>query len=78
MLLIWFKWFYFFNHGNKYYCPPFGTEDTIIKVTLDMDNHTVSFVINDKDYGIAYDKLLASKYRLGVTVGHHTDKIELI
>ena len=69
----------FYYGENKLYCPPFSSnEDNIIKVTLDMDNHAVSFEINDKDYGIAYDKLFASKYRLGVTLGHQTDKIEFI
>ena len=43
-------------------------QGTIFTMTLDMDTHTLSYKINDKDYGVATDKLDKSKYRLVVTL----------
>ena len=36
-------------------------------MTLNMNNHTLSYKINDKDYGTATDKLMGTKYRLAIT-----------
>ena len=77
---------YVYNVGNFWakkginftYCDQFGAKGTVITMTLDMDQHTLSYKINDKDYGIATDKLAKDKYRLIINLLHVDDTIELL
>lgn len=50
------------------YSHPIKQSGTIISITLNMDNHSLSYKLNDKDYGIAYDKLYKKGYSLAVTL----------
>ena len=55
-----------------------ASQGDIFTMTLDMDNHTLSYKINDKDYGIATNTLDKSKYRLAVLLRHVDHVIELL
>ena len=56
------------NYGNCGFTESFQDKDTLITMTLDMDKHSISYKINDKDYGVGYDGLYKDKYRLAVTM----------
>ena len=43
---------------------PMNSKESIITMTLNMNNNTLSYKINDKDYGIATNQLKGEKYRL--------------
>ena len=47
-------------------------------MTLNMNNHTLSYKINDKDYGIVTDELDEKKYRLIVSMLYADEAIELL
>ena len=49
----------------------------VVTMTLDMNKHTLSYKVNDKDYGIATDKLNKSKYRLAILFNGGKHVIEL-
>ena len=66
----------FFHKGiGKNYCPSFQTKDTIITMTLNMDEHTLRYKINDNDRGIATDKLDQNAYRFVVCLGHNKEYV---
>ena len=48
------------------YTKPFKKSGTVITMTLNMDQHELSFKVNDKEYGVVTDKLDKEKYRLAV------------
>ena len=60
------------------YCDAFTIKDTVITMTLDIDKNSISYKINDKDYGVAYDQLIQDKYRLAVTMSNANEEIELL
>ena len=63
----------------KYCTFPKGTvEGMVITMTLDMDNHTLSYKINGDDNGIATDEIDKTKYRLVVGVWYKNDSVELL
>ncbi len=68
--------FYRFNTSS--YCPVFHDKDTIVTMILDMDKRTLSYKINDKDYGVAWDAVKYKKYRLVVTLRDNGDEIEFL
>ena len=51
--------------------------DSIITMILDMNNYTLSYKFNDKDYGIATKELDKHKYRLLVSLYNNNDCVEL-
>ena len=52
--------------------------ETIIAMTLNMDDHTLSYKINAKDYGIVTNKLDKSKYRLVISFYYANHSVELL
>ena len=50
----------------------------IVEMILDLDERTVSYAINDKDYGIADHDIEQTEYRAGVTLYKNDDKITLL
>eukprot|EP01084_Bolivina_argentea_P203089 346909_1 len=50
----------------------------IIDMCLDMDLLTLSFGINDVDYGIAYSNITPGKYRAAVNLFAQGDTVELL
>ena len=67
------------DHQSEQYGVKCGRKDDVIAMTLDMDHHTISYKINDEDYGIAWNEMNKDKYRLVIsnsnTIG---DEIELL
>ena len=63
--------------NNSHFTEEFVDEGTIITMALDVDKHTISYKINDTDYGVGCAKLSDKKYRLAVTLGDK-DEIELL
>ena len=68
---------YFTNNSRDYY-DHIADKGTIVTMTLDMDNKSISYKINGKDYGIAYDGLIKKKYRLAITLVDEATEVELI
>ena len=69
----------FWHKGSsKKYCSRFDTKHTVITMTLNMDKHTLSYRINDKDYGIATDKLDQNPYRFAISFFSINDAVELL
>ena len=66
--------------GTRYakYAKSFTMKDTVVTMTLNMDKHTISYKVDDKDYGVGCDKLYKDKYRLAVTGDTKGDEIELL
>lgn len=56
------------KYGEKVY-----TEDHTLEMSLDVKQGTLKYVINGKDYGIAFDYVYESKYRLAVTLSGRAD-----
>ena len=52
-------------------------EGDIICIFLDFINLSLSYIINGKDYGIAF-KIKKSKYRLAISSYYKNDSIELL
>ena len=67
-----------YHHCNNKYCVSLSDQDTMIIMSLDMHQRTMSFVIDDHDYGWAYRKLAEKKYRLCVRFGSAKQEIELL
>ena len=65
----------YFEESEKGYGCAFGDKDDIIEMTLDMNKHTISYKINGKDYGIAYDKMRHDKYRLVINCNGDSDGV---
>lgn len=62
------------------YTDPLSAEGTIVEITLNMSQHSVTFKVNDKDYGVGTDQLHGNKYRLvtAVTLNQKNSQIELL
>ena len=69
--------FMYHDHFTEY-CQPFFDQGVIVKMSLNMDKHAISYEINGKNHGIAYDKLMATGYRLAVTFNNPKQEIEFI
>ena len=64
---------------TKKYAESFEKEQNVgIRMILDMDNHTLSFNVNSKDYGIATDKLDKRRYRMLVGFVCEQHEVELL
>ena len=61
-----------------YWCDRFYLKGTIITITLDMNKPSLSFKINDKDFGVATNELDRNKYRLVINLLNPDAKIELL
>lgn len=62
-----------YNRGEGSIATPnFGCrwckEGDILEITLDLDKRTISFKINDKDYGVGFSNIVLAPYRLALTV----------
>ena len=71
------QWYSKGRRGEPYGCRCCSKNDIII-ITLDMDKHTISYKINDKDYGVASDQMKKDKYRLVINCGSADIELELI
>ena len=56
----------YYESTNRSYAQSFADKGSIIVMTLDMEQHSISLKVNDEDYGMAYDGLKRDKYRLAV------------
>ena len=70
--------FFYNNERLERYCGDFKDKDRIITIILDMDKHSIKFKIDDKEYGIATDKLEKDKYRMIISLYDKGDVIELL
>ena len=52
------SWIYY-EGTSRNYCDSIRKKGSIVIMLLNMDNHSISYKINDKDYGVAYDKLIS-------------------
>ena len=69
----------FFHDGSrKQYSSKFFEKDTVIEMVLNMDKSSIHYKIDDKDYGIATDKLSGDKYRLVINLCFTDDCVELL
>lgn len=70
----------FYSEGNPRfrYCDHKKDKGTVITMTLNMNQHTLNYKINDTDHGVATDKLSAKKYRLAVTLVDDGKSVELL
>ena len=59
---------YDFFEIEKGYCQQEKDKDTIISMTLDMDNKTINYKINDKQYESKRITLDINKYRFAVSI----------
>ena len=60
------------------YCHALGDKDTVITMTLNMDKHSISYKINDEDFGSAIDSLDKSKYRMVLSLYYKDESVELL
>ena len=69
-----------YSHGRSRtgYGPGFGGQNDVVEMILDMNNHTISYKVNDEDYGIACNKMNKDKYRLVINFDDVDDEIELL
>ena len=47
-------------------------------MTLDMDNHKLSYTVNDEDHGVATDELDKNKYRMIINFMYNNHEAELL
>merc|ERR1712228_1023042 len=40
----------------------------VVEMTLDLDRRTLSFAVNEKDYGVAFNEIAEGEYRAAVTL----------
>ena len=62
-------------HGLKYGID--CVDGDVIEMILDLTQLTLSFKINDIDYGVAYENIIKDKYRLGVWL-YKKDSVSII
>ena len=60
------------------YCPKLAGKGTLITVTLNMDEKTIAYKIDDKQYEPKAIPLSIDKYRLVVSFNNINDEIELL
>ena len=62
------------------YCDEFDVKrDTMIEMTLDMDEHTIQYTVNDTDHKVVkIESLSGHRYRLAITVDDKGDSMELL
>ena len=66
------------RYGDKTYPESYGTGD-IIEVCVDMDQHKIHFIKNNKDSGYApYDIDADAKYQLTVSLFWKGDSVKLL
>lgn len=51
---------------------------SIIQMTLDLKDLTISYIINDEDYGVAFKEIEKSKYSAVITSYHGDNCVELL
>ena len=52
--------------------------EDIVHMTLDLNEMTLSFKVNDVDYGVAFDNIKQAKYRKAVWLFHKYDSVSII
>ena len=57
----------FCNHTAQVYGERYVDGDTI-EMCVDLKNYQLSYTLNDKDLGIAYNNLYKSRYKLAVAL----------
>ena len=50
----------------------------IIEMILDLDNYTLKYIVNGKDYGFAYDDIEKCKYRAALYMWYEGDTVTLL
>ena len=69
---------HFYGNTNRAYCAPFSKQGTIITIKLNMDERTLSYMVNDKDLGIAMRDIPKKAYRFALTMYYADCVIELL
>ena len=59
------KWSTLYSAG-KPYGTKFNAKDDTLSIKLDLNKRTISYAINEKDYGVAFDSIDISSYCLAV------------
>ena len=54
------------------------TTNSIVDIIFNCNKHTLKYIINGNDYGIAYQHIPVGKYCLAVTMTQKNDQIQLI
>ena len=63
------------------YCDGFKKKGTTIKMRLNMENRTLNYIIDNKDYGIAMTNLSKKSYRFAMfmnRIGQNADEVEFL
>lgn len=60
------------------YHPEVRKSGSTVTVTVDMDNHSLSYKVNDTECGVATNELNKEKYRFMITFFYSDDVIELL
>ena len=68
----------FYGDVSRAYSAAFDEKGTVIAIKLNMDDHTLSYMINDKDLGIAMKDIPQKAYRFVLTMYYADDVIELL
>jgi len=50
----------------------------VLEVKFDQTNHRLEYSVNGKSQGVAFENLPSQKYKLGITLGIHNDKVTLL
>ena len=50
----------------------------VLEIKLDQLNHRLEYFINGESQGIAFNNLPVQKYKLGISLGRHNDKVTLL
>ena len=66
----------FGSYGSDY--GAICADGDIIEMILDMNKMTLSYKVNDKEYGVAFHNIDNTKYKAGLTMCHKTSKYEFI
>lgn len=66
------------SRWNWGYCEPFKEKGTIIVMTLNMNECTLTYKINDKEYGIAMRDIPKKSYRFVASLNLKGDAIEFL
>ena len=68
------------NTKTQNYCCKWNKEGDILEISLDLSKQTISFKVNDKDYGVGFKNIKKTKYRLALTseMGQQGSKFTLL